>query len=71
MNIQADEMYKSWQTTEVDYEEYLTEDAEIIITAYGISGRIAKSAVKMLREEGVKAGLIRPRKVYPLSLIHI
>ena len=69
MNIQADEMYKSWQTTEVDYEEYLTEDAEIIITAYGISGRIAKSAVKILREEGVKAGLIRPRKVYPFPAV--
>ena len=65
MNIQADEMYRSWQTTEVDYEDYMTEDAEIILTAYGISGRIAKSAVKILREEGIRAGLIRPRKVYP------
>ena len=65
MNIQADEMYRGWKETEVDYEDYLTEDAEIILTAYGISGRIAKSAVNILRGEGIKAGLIRPKKVYP------
>ena len=64
MNIQADEMYRGWKETEVDYEDYLTEDAEIILTAYGISGRIAKSAVNILRSEGIKAGLIRPKKVY-------
>ena len=65
MNIQADEMYRGWKETEIDYEDYLTEDAEIILTAYGISGRIAKSAVNILRSEGIKAGLIRPKKVYP------
>ena len=65
MNIQADEMYRGWKETEVDYEDYLTEDAEVILTAYGISGRIAKSAVNILRSEGIKAGLIRPKKVYP------
>ena len=46
-------------------EEYQTEDAELILTAYGISGRIAKSAVNILRSEGIKAGLIRPKTVYP------
>ena len=39
--------------------------AEVILTAYGITGRIAKSAVGILRAEGIKAGLIRPKKVYP------
>ena len=38
----------------------MTQDAEIILTAYGTVGRIAKSAVNMLREKGIKAGLIRP-----------
>lgn len=65
MNQQAEAMYNGWKTTEIDYEEYMTDDAEIILTAYGISGRIAKSAVGILRSEGIKAGLIRPRKVYP------
>ena len=41
------------------------EDAEIVITAYGISARISKSVVDMLRKEGIKVGLIRPVTVYP------
>ena len=41
------------------------EDAEIVLTAYGICGRIAANTVDMLREQGVKAGLIRPITVYP------
>ena len=41
------------------------EDAEIILTAYGISGRIGKSAVNLLRAQGIRAGLIRPITVYP------
>ena len=65
MNRRDAELYETWKTTEVEYEDYLTEDAEVIISAYGISGRIAKSAVKLLRAEGIKAGLIRPKKVYP------
>ena len=35
------------------------------LKAYGISGRIAKSAVKLLRAQGIKAGLVRPITVYP------
>ena len=57
-------MYESWQK-EAMVEEYMTEDAELILTAYGISGRIAKSAVNLLRADGIKAGLIRPITVYP------
>jgi 2-oxoglutarate ferredoxin oxidoreductase subunit alpha len=46
-------------------ETYLADDAEIILTAFGITARIAKSAVDILRESGVKAGLIRPITLYP------
>ena len=41
------------------------EDAEVVLTAYGISARICKSAVELLRAQGVKAGLIRPITVHP------
>ena len=64
VNEEAAAMYKTWEK-DVVVEEYLTEDAEIIITAYGISGRIAKSAVDLLRTEGKKVGLIRPITVHP------
>ena len=63
-NEDAAAMYESWKN-EAMVEEYRTEDAEIILTAYGISGRICKSAVNLLRAQGIKAGLIRPITVYP------
>jgi 2-oxoglutarate ferredoxin oxidoreductase subunit alpha len=58
-------MYEAWQTDEVEWEEYMTDDAELIVTAHGISGRIALSAVKILRDEGCKVGFIRPVKIHP------
>lgn len=63
-NKDAAAMYESWQK-EVMVEEYQTNDAEVILTAYGICGRIAKSAVNLLRAQGIKAGLVRPITVYP------
>ena len=64
VNETAAAMYESWKK-ETMVEEYKTEDAEILLTAYGICGRIAKSAVNLLRAEGIKAGLVRPITVYP------
>ena len=46
-------------------EEYLTEDAEVIIFAFGSTSRSARYAVNELRKEGVKAGLFRPITLWP------
>jgi 2-oxoglutarate ferredoxin oxidoreductase subunit alpha len=46
-------------------EEYLTEDAEVVIFAYGSTARSARYAVNELRKEGVKAGLFRPITLWP------
>jgi 2-oxoglutarate ferredoxin oxidoreductase subunit alpha len=50
---------------EVRFENYLTDDAEVIIAAYGTVARIAKTAIKALREKGLKVGMIRPITVFP------
>lgn len=63
-NEDAAALYESWEK-DVAVEEYKIEDAEVVITAYGISARIAKSAVELLRKEGIKVGLIRPITVHP------
>lgn len=63
-NENAAELYKSWEK-DIKVEEYMIDDAEIVITAYGISARIAKSAIKQLRDEGIKIGLIRPITLHP------
>ena len=43
----------------------MTEDADYVIVAYGTTARIARSAMRKLREEGIRAGLIRPITLWP------
>ena len=64
-NEDAAAMYERWAREDVQVEEYMVEDAEVVIAAYGISARISKSVVDMLRAEGKKIGLIRPITVHP------
>jgi 2-oxoisovalerate ferredoxin oxidoreductase alpha subunit len=49
-------------------ENYLTEDADIILTGYGTSARVARSAVDQLRSSGIKAGLFRPISLMPFPV---
>lgn len=49
-------------------EEYLVEDADIVLVAYGASSRVARSAVNKAREAGIKAGLIRPISLWPFPV---
>jgi 2-oxoglutarate ferredoxin oxidoreductase subunit alpha len=53
------------EQNEVRYETYLTDDAEMVVVAYGMGARIVKGAIKRLREEGMKVGLIRPITLWP------
>jgi 2-oxoglutarate ferredoxin oxidoreductase subunit alpha len=57
--------YEQILANEQRAESYLTEDADIIIVAYGAASRIARSAVNKAREQGIKAGLIRPITLWP------
>lgn len=59
------EKYKLVEAKEVRYEEYLTEDAEKIIVAFGIVARIAKGVINKLRQKGVRIGLLRPITLWP------
>ena len=57
--------YEVVKQNEVRYEEFLTDDADYIIVAYGATSRIAKSAAKAAREQGIKAGVLRPITLWP------
>ena len=59
------ERYKNVEAEEVRYEEVMTEDADIVLVAFGITARIAKSAIAEARKAGVKAGLLRPITLWP------
>ena len=65
MNFERYERYKLIEENEVMYQEYMTDDADIIIAATGIASRIALSSVEKAREKGIKAGLIRPITLWP------
>ncbi|MGN0665253.1 MAG: 3-methyl-2-oxobutanoate dehydrogenase subunit VorB [Huintestinicola sp.] len=64
-NIERFKRYELVKKELPEYETYLAEDADIIVTGYGASARIAKSAVNAARAEGIKAGLIRPITLWP------
>ncbi|GHT81059.1 3-methyl-2-oxobutanoate dehydrogenase subunit VorB [Bacteroidia bacterium] len=59
------EKYKQVRQNEVRYEEYLCDDAEYLMVAYGISARIAQKSTELLRAEGVKVGVLRPITLFP------
>lgn len=57
--------YQLLQKEEASCETYLTEDARLIVTAFGIGARIAKGAIKQARSYGMKVGLFRPITLFP------
>ena len=57
--------YAQIKEDEVRYETYMTDDAEYIFVAFGCSSRICEAVVDLLREEGIKAGLLRPVTLFP------
>jgi len=59
------ERYEEIKEKHSDAEFYMTDDADIIVTAYGATARVCKSAVNMAREDGIKVGLLRPKTLWP------
>jgi 2-oxoisovalerate ferredoxin oxidoreductase alpha subunit len=64
-NYRIQDKYQEIKEKEVDFEEYYMKDAEVVVVAYGISSRIARSAVDWARNNGLKAGLFRPKTLFP------
>ena len=57
--------YKEIEKSISLYETYLAKDADFLLTAFGTSARICRSAVDTLRKDGIKAGLFRPISLWP------
>lgn len=64
-NFERYERYRKIEENETRYEEYLMDDAEIGIAAFGIAARVAKNAIAEARREGIKVGLVRPITLWP------
>ncbi len=63
--LKLDAKYKAIAANEVLYESYQTEDAELVVVAYGIVSRIVYSTIEQARSQGLKVGLLRPITVWP------
>lgn len=64
-NLLLQAKYRLLEEKETLCEEYMASDADFLLAAYGTVGRICKSAVKALRAQGYKVGLIRPITLFP------
>ncbi len=64
-NIRRYEKYAEIEKNEVMYEEYMMDDAEICIAAFGIAARVSKNAIDEARKMGIKVGMIRPITLWP------
>lgn len=64
-NFARYERYRYIEENEVLYEEYMMDDAEICIAAFGIAARVSKNAINEARKQGIKVGMIRPITLWP------
>ncbi len=67
-NFERFERYKYIEENECMYEEYMMDDAEICVTAFGIAARVSKNAINEARKMGIKVGLIRPITLWPFPV---
>lgn len=61
--------YQVISDKEVRYDTFMADDAELLVVAYGTAARIAKGAIKRIRETGIKVGLIRPITLWPFPSV--
>jgi len=64
-NLDLKQKYDTMEQNEIMYETRYLDDADVMIIAFGTPSRIAKTAIQLLRQEGVRAGLLRPITLFP------
>ncbi len=57
--------YREIEENEARAEVYLAEDADLVLTGYGITSRLLRTVVDRLRDEGHKVGMVRPQTLWP------
>jgi 2-oxoglutarate/2-oxoacid ferredoxin oxidoreductase subunit alpha len=70
-NRKLQERYQIIRDTEVRYEDFMTDDAELIMVSYGITARLCREVVRNLRRDGHKVGLLRPITLWPFPSVRI
>ncbi len=70
-NIHLNKKYQEIQETEVRYEDYKVDDAELVLIGYGVVSRVLQTVVDELRNKNVKIGMMRPISLWPFPEKHI
>lgn len=70
-NLRLQETYRRITENEVRYEEFMTDDAEYLVVAFGSVARICQKAVEEAREQGIKVGLLRPVTLWPFPAAEV
>lgn len=65
MNFDIQAVQREICANEVRHTQYMMEDADIVVVAYGIMGRVCQTAIKKARADGIRVGLLRPISLYP------
>jgi 2-oxoglutarate ferredoxin oxidoreductase subunit alpha len=65
INLHLQGKYRTIREQEVRFEELDTDDADVVIVAYGLVARIAHRATQLVRDEGIRAGVLRPITLFP------
>jgi 2-oxoglutarate ferredoxin oxidoreductase subunit alpha len=64
-NTHLQEKYARIRANEARYEHFMVDDAELIVTSYGTTSRVCRSAINNIRAEGYKVGMVRPITLWP------
>ncbi|MBR2877490.1 MAG: 3-methyl-2-oxobutanoate dehydrogenase subunit VorB [Clostridia bacterium] len=65
MNNERLERYELVKKNEVKVETVNAENADVVIVAYGVMARVAKTVMQMMEEKGIKVGVVRPITLWP------
>jgi len=65
LNLHLQAKLRDIAAAEVRWQEYSTEDAELLLVAFGTVGRVCQTVVREARQEGLKVGLLRPITLWP------
>ncbi len=65
INLRLQAKYRTIEKNEVRYETINTDDADLLLVAFGLSSRICQKAMELARLEGIKVGFLRPITLYP------
>ena len=65
VNLRLQAKLREIEKNEVRWKEYSTEDADLLLVAFGTVGRVCQTVVREAREQGLKVGLLRPITLWP------